>query len=79
MNHEKLGYYTSAQHILPKNILPIARNYPALVDISLRISNPLIRSHRLRWRYNRLLTNYRCKCGSPLDRGPLAYARSIAQ
>jgi len=68
LNDEKLAYYASTPHVLPKNILPVARNNPALVDISLRIRNPMIRSHSLRWRYNRLLANYRCQCGGPLNR-----------
>ncbi|CAO3670488.1 unnamed protein product [Umbelopsis ramanniana] len=69
LNDEKLAYYVSTKLILPKNILNEARNYPALVDISLRIRNPTIRSFSLRWRCNRLLAQFKCHCGGPLNRG----------
>jgi hypothetical protein len=71
LNEEKLAYYTSTTSLLPKNVRPSARN-TSLVDISLRIRNPMIHSYGLRWRLNRLLANYKCNCGGPLNRGHLS-------
>jgi hypothetical protein len=77
LNHQKLKYYASTKNLLPKNILPSARNN-ALVDISLRIRHPTIRSSALRWRLNRLLAHYKCHCRGPLNRGHLSTCFRLA-
>jgi hypothetical protein len=64
----KLHSYTTSKNILPRSILPSARDR-ALVDISLRIRHPRLQSFAIRWRLNRLLANYRCHCGEKLTRG----------
>lgn len=66
----KIEYFQSLTHVLPKNILPVARD-SSLVDISLRIKKPPLRSLAIRWRANRLLANYRCQCGAVHNRGHL--------
>ena len=66
----KLKYFRSLSNVLPKNILDFARDQ-SLVDISLRIKSPPIRSYALRWRINRLLHSYKCHCSGPLNRGHL--------
>jgi Reverse transcriptase (RNA-dependent DNA polymerase) len=66
----KLEHFLSLSHTLPKNVLPMARD-SSLVDISIRVRTPPIRSYALRWRMNRLLANYRCLCGAWLNRGHL--------
>jgi hypothetical protein len=64
----KLQTYATTKNILPRSILPEARDN-TLVDISLRIRNPKIQSFAIRWRLNRLLAHYKCKCGDKLTRG----------
>lgn len=64
----KLQSYAAAKNILPRSILPEARD-KTLVDISLRIRNPRIQSYAIRWRLNRLLAHYKCKCDEKLTRG----------
>jgi hypothetical protein len=68
IQENKLKYFASPNNLMPKNILPIARN-SGMVDISICIRSPQIRSYALRWRMNRLLANYKCHCGAKHNRG----------
>lgn len=71
INANKLQYFLSVSHLMPRNILSAARDN-SLVDISLRIRNPHIRSLTIRWRTNRLLASYRCRCGTIHNRGHIS-------
>jgi hypothetical protein len=68
---ERLTFFGNDPLILPRLILPHARN-SSLVDISLRLRSAHLRSLALRWRKNRLTANYKCICGTKLTRGHIA-------
>jgi hypothetical protein len=68
---ERISFFQKDPLILPKLILPSARNR-TLVDISLRLRSAKLRSFALRWRKNRLAANYQCICGSKLTRGHIS-------
>lgn len=68
---ERITFFGNDPLILPRLILPYARN-SSLVDISLRLRSAQLRSYALRWRKNRLAANYKCICGDKLTRGHIS-------
>jgi Reverse transcriptase (RNA-dependent DNA polymerase) len=68
---ERITFFGNDPLILPRLILPYARNR-SLVDISLRLRSAHLRSFALRWRKNRLAANYQCICGNKLTRGHIS-------
>jgi hypothetical protein len=66
----RLDLFNSSPLIMPHTILASARDHN-LIDISIRIRSPILRSFVLRWRLNRLASNYHCDCGIRLNRGHL--------